>query len=302
MGYAIETNALSKAYGSTKALDRLNLTIDQGEIFGYLGPNGAGKTTTIRILLDLIRPDSGSAQILNKDVREQSISIHEQIGFLPAELSLPKNRTGNQIVRHIAEVRGMDTVRQAHVLAERFTLDMSKKMRDYSTGNKRKLGLVISMMHNPDVYIMDEPTSGLDPLLQNEFNALLLELREQGKTFFLSSHLLSEVQAVCDRVGILRGGQLKAVETIDDLTRVDFRWVTVGFRENVPQSVLDAVGKIEGASNLKADLNELTLRLTGDFNPLLDAIHGNYVTELHLQEPTLEEIFLNFYSDNGGGR
>ena len=236
----IEIRGLTKTYGAGKkatlALSQLDLTVNRGEIFGYLGPNGAGKTTTIRLLLDLIRPSAGSAKIFGLDIRADSVEIHRRIGFLPGELNLWEGRTGEQIINYVASVRG-DTrgiVKHADELAERLDLDTSKRVRDLSSGNKRKLGLVIAMMHSPELLILDEPTGGLDPLVQQTFHEMMDEYRAKGKTVFLSSHVLSEVQAICDRVGILRDGELKAVESVEKITNVEFNWVDVVFRDSLP--------------------------------------------------------------------
>jgi len=300
----IQTTALSKTYGTgenaTVALNNLDLNIKQGEIFGYLGPNGAGKTTTIRLLLDLIRPTSGTATIFGLDARADSVEIHRRIGFLPGELNLWKERTGKQIVHYLATVRGDVTQIEsvADQLADQLKLDLSKKFRDYSSGNKRKLGLVLAMMHEPDLLILDEPTSGLDPLMQQTFNQMMREYREQGKTVFLSSHVLSEVQTICDRVGILRDGDLKAVETIEKLTHVEFRWVEVTFKETVSRSFCNQLSRLDGVNHIEHEDNTLRLQLMGDFDPFLRQISDGYIKDLHVHDPTLEEIFLAFYSDD----
>jgi len=301
MEAVINTNQLSKTYGSgdtaTHALDKLNLQVNKGEIFGYLGPNGAGKTTTIRLLLDLIRPTQGSATIFGQDVKANSVDIHKRIGFLPGELSLWKNRTASQIVSFIADVRG-DTSSQiaySKELAERLKFDLSKKVRDYSTGNRRKLGLILALMHKPELLILDEPTSGLDPLMQQIFNEMMNEVKAEGRTVFLSSHVLSEVQAICDRVGILRDGDLKAIETIENLTHVGFRKVGITFRDVLPSDVQSTIGQLDGASDVSVEDNTISLKLSGDFDPVLRAIGGNYVTDMRVEDPTLEEIFLAFY-------
>ncbi len=298
----IETNRLSKIYGSgktqTKALTNLDLTVKQGEIFGYLGPNGAGKTTTIRMLLDLIRPTSGSATIFGMDIRERSVDIHRQIGFLPGELSLWKGRTGKQIINYLASVRG-DTkqiAKHADELAEQLELDVSKKVRDYSSGNKRKLGLVLAMMHAPDLLILDEPTGGLDPLVQQTFHEMMKDYRNRGKTVFLSSHILSEVQAICDRVGILRDGELKAVESVDKLTNVEFHWVEVKFRDAIPSSLPQALEHMAAVSDVSINGASIRLRLAGDFDPLIRSISSGYIENMRVEEPSLEDIFLTFYS------
>lgn len=298
----INIRGLSKTYGSGKkqtlALNRLDLSVAQGEIFGYLGPNGAGKTTTIRLLLDLIRPSAGSATIFGLDIRADSVEIHRRIGFFPAELSLWEGRTGDQIINYIASVRG-DTkgiVKHADELAERLDLDTSKKVRDLSSGNKRKLGLVIAMMHSPELLILDEPTGGLDPLVQQTFHEMMDEYRAKGKTVFLSSHVLSEVQAICDRVGILRDGELKAVESVEKITNVEFQWVDVIFRDAVPAGLQQQLERLPAVTNVSTNGTRVRMRMVGDFDPLLRLISGGYVETLHIEEPSLEEIFLAFYS------
>jgi ABC-2 type transport system ATP-binding protein len=301
----IKTNQLSKIYNpkaakSTVALDKLSLDVHEGEIFGFLGPNGAGKTTTIRLLLDLIRPTSGGATIFGKDVRKDSVEIHKSIGFLPGELNLWKGRTAQEVVNYLASVRGdaRTQVKEARDIAERLKFDLSKKVREYSTGNKRKLGLIIAMMHKPELLILDEPTSGLDPLMQQIFNQMMLETKQDGRTVFLSSHVLSEVQAICDRVGILRDGQLKAVEDIEKLTRVDFRHVEMRFRDAVPQAWQGRLTQLEGVKQLEMNGKILKMRLVGDFDPLLRAVSDGYLEDIRIHEPSLEDIFLAFYGNH----
>jgi ABC-2 type transport system ATP-binding protein len=292
----IQTENLSKIYRTGRqevyALRSLNLSVQEGEIFGYLGPNGAGKTTTIRTLLDFIRPTTGRTLLFGQDAHLNSVELHRRIGFLPGELNLWKNLTGTQVIHFLNRVRGADATPYARQLAERLLLDLSIKVRNYSTGNKRKLGLVIALMHKPDLVILDEPTNGLDPLMQQTFHEVMREVRAEGRTVFLSSHILSEVQAICDRVAILRGGELKAVETVSDLTHTDFRWVTLRFREPVSPAQL---GSVPGVSDVTAVEDGLRLRLHGDFDPLLRQINGYYVKDVRVQEPSLEEIFLTFY-------
>ena len=227
----IETRELTKIYNSgrdeLRALDQLNLQVQPGEIFGYLGPNGAGKTTTIRLLLDLIRPSAGSATVLGMDAQADSVALHRRIGFLPGELALWKGQTGAQVVRFVADVRGGVDEAYLRQLCERLQLDLGIKVRNYSSGNRRKLGLVLALMNKPDLLILDEPTGGLDPLMQQIFNEIMHETRAEGRSVFLSSHLLAEVQAICDRVGILRQGKLITVEQVSRLTQVGFRWVSM---------------------------------------------------------------------------
>jgi ABC-2 type transport system ATP-binding protein len=297
----IQTENLSKAYPKsrgevTRALDKLNLSVQPGEIFGYLGPNGAGKTTTIRLLLDLIRPTEGRATIFGQEVREHAVDLHKRIGFLPGELNLWKNLTGAQVVNTIGRIRGGVNMAYVRQLSERLQLDTSVRIRSYSTGNKRKLGLIIALMNKPDLLILDEPTSGLDPLMQQIFNELMLEVQKEGRTVFLSSHILSEVQAICDRVGILRGGQLKAIERVSDLTHTDFRWVTLRLREPAAPAQL---ADVQGVSEVSTVEGGLRLRMHGDFDPLLRRLANFYVQDMSIQEPSLEEIFLTFYGNHG---
>ncbi|PJF32582.1 MAG: ABC transporter [Phototrophicales bacterium] len=301
----IHTEALTKTYGvGTKkpftALSNLNLNVVEGEIMGFLGPNGAGKTTTIRMLLDFIRPTSGHAQIFGKDVHEHSVDIHRRIGYLPAELNLWKNETSINIVRYFMRVRGGGDMAYVKQLAEQLEFDLNKRIRDYSTGNKRKIGLILALMHHPDLLILDEPTSGLDPLMQQVFNQLMLDFKAQGKTVFLSSHVLGEVQEICDRVAILRHGKLETVETVKNLTHVDFRWVTLTYNE--PVRIADDLRAIRGVSDLKVTDNSVKFRITGDFHPLLEVATRQYVVNMTIQAPSLEEIFLAFYGENGNGK
>jgi len=294
----IETRDLSKTYGkgTPPALSRLTLTVNQGEIFGYLGPNGAGKSTTIRILMDLIRPTSGEAKVFGKSAQSDAVTLHSRIGFIPGDMSLWMNYTGRGVVDYFSRVRGGDYTANIKRLTSRLELDLSKGMREYSTGNKRKLGLVLALMHEPELLILDEPTAGLDPLVQQTFNELMREQRAAGRTVFLSSHVLSEVQSICDRVAILRDGELKAVETVEKLVHTDFRWVTVTFDAPVATSLVDEVA---GISQPTTAGNTLKVRLAGDFDPLLRAVSGLYIVDIQVAEPTLEEIFLAYYGDNG---
>jgi ABC-2 type transport system ATP-binding protein len=294
----IQTTNLTKVYKNSKAakraLDNLNLSIQPGEIFGYLGPNGAGKTTTIRLLLDLIRPTTGHATILGLDTRQNSVELHRRIGYLPGELSLWDTRTARQVIQYVGGVRGHLDMKYVESLAGRLEFDMNMKVRSYSSGNKRKLGLIIALMNKPEVLILDEPTTGLDPLMQQIFLQLMREVREDGRTVFLSSHILNEVQEICDRVGILRSGQLKEVKTVSDLVHADFRWVTFQYHE---AAQVGRLAHVKGVSDVSVSGSKLRLKLTGDFDPLLRAIGEPYVVDMEVQEPTLEEIFLTYYGD-----
>jgi ABC-2 type transport system ATP-binding protein len=297
-GPVIQTVNLTMVYkngkGTKPALDKLNLSIQPGEIFGYLGPNGAGKTTTIRLLLDLIRPAAGRASILGLDVRQNSVELHRRIGYLPGELSLWDSLTAKQVIHYVGSLRGSLDMKYVESLAERLEFDMSMKVRSYSSGNKRKLGLILALMNKPEVLILDEPTNGLDPLMQQIFLQLMREARQDGCTVFLSSHILNEVQEICDRVGILRGGQLKEVKTVSELVHTDFRWVTFQFHE---AAQVGRLATLAGVTDVSVNGNKLKLRLTGDFDPLIRAVGEQYIVDMEIQEPTLEEIFLTYYGD-----
>ena len=297
----IETRELTKIYKTgrdeLRALDQLNLQVQPGEIFGYLGPNGAGKTTTIRLLLDLIRPSAGSATVLGMDAQADSVALHRRIGFLPGELALWKGQTGAQVVHFVANVRGGVDEAWLRQLCERLQLDLGIKVRNYSSGNRRKLGLVLALMNKPDLLILDEPTGGLDPLMQQIFYEIMHETRAEGRSVFLSSHILAEVQANCDRVGILNQGRLSTVEQVSRLTQVGFRWISLQLRE--VGALPGRLEALEGVSEVSVEDSSVRLRLSGDFDPLLRALQDCYVEELHVHEPSLEEIFLAYYGDGG---
>jgi ABC-2 type transport system ATP-binding protein len=295
----VHIQGLAKTYPSANqpALANLDLTVNQGEIFGYLGPNGAGKTTTIRILLDFIRPNNGTVKILGLDHRAHSVELRRRIGFLPGELNLWENQTAKQVITYLGNLRGgldMDYVNQ---LAERLGFDMSKPTRSYSTGNKRKLGLILALMHKPELLILDEPTSGLDPLMQQIFLEMMREQQAAGHTIFLSSHLLGEVQAICDRVAIIRGGQLQTVEHVDALIgKSALRHIKITLRQGA-ETALQALHALQGVDELKAEGETIHLRLAGDLDPVLRALANHYVVDLQSQEPSLEDIFLKFYNN-----
>ncbi len=292
----IQTENLTKAYTRGKyALENLNLRVMEGEIFGYLGPNGAGKTTTIRLLLDLIRPDMGHATVLGMDAQKDTLKIRRKLGYLPGELNLWDNMIGKQVLDYVIRVRGGVDANYMRQLIERLGLDAKLKVRQYSTGNKRKLGLVVAMMSKPELLILDEPTNGLDPLVQQTLYQILAEVKAEGRTIFMSSHNLAEVQTNCDRVGILRNGLLKTVESVHQLRTTDFQWVTIRFRNAVPVSHLAGV---PGVSDVSVHDNTLRLRLAGDFDPLLRAVGDQYIVDIDTEEPSLEEVFLTFYGEN----
>jgi len=296
--YAIDTRRLSKYYGSIRGIADLDLQVAEGEVFGFLGPNGAGKTTAIRLLLDLIRPSSGSARVLGLDSVRDSLKIRRRTGYLPGELSLYGRLTGEQNLRYFANLQS--GVEWSHVtaLAERLDCDLSRQVRDLSTGNKRKLGLIQALMMRPELLILDEPTVGLDPLVQHEFYRLVEESRQTGQTIFLSSHVLPEVQRICDRVGFIRAGELVAVEDVATIVSRAVRELEVVFATPVAPQALSGVA---GVSDVSVSGKGLRLKVAGPFDPLVKKLAGFEVVSLTSREPDLEDLFLAFYGEGTGG-
>jgi ABC-2 type transport system ATP-binding protein len=293
---AIRTSKLSKDYGLGRGLFELDLEVAQREVFGYLGPNGSGKSTTIRLLMDMIRPTSGGAHIFGLDCRRDSVAVKRKVGYLPGDMPQFGSLRGKEVVAYLGGMRGGADPQVVRAIAERFDLDLSRRFREYSTGNKRKLGILLAFMHRPELLILDEPTSGLDPLNQHEFYTLLRETRDAGATVLLSSHILSEVEHVCDRVGILRAGRLVRVAELEDLHHIRAHRVEVVFApgERVPET---AIRSATGVEDVKVDGQRVTCTVRGSFDSLFHAIRDAKVTDLVSTEPSLEEIFLSYYSE-----
>ncbi|GAC1510356.1 MAG: ABC transporter ATP-binding protein [Candidatus Dormibacteraceae bacterium] len=293
---AIRTSKLSKDYGLGRGLFDLDLEVAPQEVFGYLGPNGSGKSTTIRLLMDMIRPTSGGAHIFGLDCRRDSVAVKRKVGYLPGDIPQFGSLRGKELVAYFGGIRGGSDPNIVRSIAERFDLDLGRRFREYSTGNKRKLGILLAFMHRPELLILDEPTSGLDPLNQREFYTLLREARDGGATAFLSSHILAEVEHVCDRVGILRAGRLVKVAQLEDLHNIRAHSVEIDFAagERVPET---AIRSAAGVEDVQVDGQHVTCIVRGNFEPLLDAIRDAEVTDLVSTEPSLEEIFLSFYSE-----
>jgi ABC-2 type transport system ATP-binding protein len=301
---AVLTEQLTKSYGRSHArgVVRLDLEVRHGEVFGFLGPNGAGKTTTIRVLLDLIRPTAGRALVLGRDSHKETLAIQARSGYLPGELSLYPNLTGRETLRYLANLRGGVDWDYVAALAGRLDCDLDRKVADLSTGNKRKVGLIQAFMHRPELLILDEPTSGLDPLVQHEFYHLLDETREAGQTVFLSSHVLPEVQRVCDRVAFVREGELVAVEDVAELMGRAVREVEVVFGEPVPASAFEGVPGITQVVADGKDASTLRLTVTGSLDPVVKALAGYPVVDLLSQLPDLEDVFMTFYEGEEAAR
>ncbi len=295
MNAAIETHGLTKHYGDFPALKNLDLEVRPGEVFGFLGPNGAGKTTMIRTILDEIRPTAGSATILGFDSHKDSVEIRNHIGYLPGDLAMYPRLTGRDTLTYFANLRGGVDWAYVNELAERLDADLSKKVGDLSTGNRQKVGLIQAFMSRPAVLIMDEPSTGLDPLVQREFQAMMREVVADGRTVFLSSHTLSEVQRISDRVGIIRHGELVAVETVHELRSKAMRRVEFEFATHVDPGVFDDV---PGVRDVSANDHRIVLSYDGKMDTLLTKVAGRYeVVDITTAEADLEEIFLTYYRD-----
>ncbi len=293
---AIRTVALSKDYGAGHGLFDLDLQVSPQEVFGYLGPNGSGKTTTIRLLMGMIRPTQGSGYIFGLDSIRDSAAVKRRVGYLPGDVPMFGSLRGGEIVAYLGGMRGGVDQRTVRALAERFDLDLNRRFREYSSGNKQKLAIVLAFMHTPDLLILDEPTSGLDPLNQQEFYALLREARDGGATVFLSSHVLSEVEHVCDRVGILRAGRLVQVAQLEELRRIRVHRVEIAFApgSEMPAERLEAA---PGVDDVTVRGHSVTCTVQGSFDGLLHAISGTHVIDLVSTEPSLEEVFLSFFDE-----
>jgi ABC-2 type transport system ATP-binding protein len=290
----LHTSHLTKFYGKQLGIKDINLEVRRGEVFGYLGPNGAGKTTTIRTFLDFIRPTNGTATIFGFDSRLGSVEIRRQIGYLPGELSMYGNLTGSELLRYVASMRGGTDLTYATELAKRMDCDLTRRLKALSHGNRQKIGLIQAFMHKPQLIILDEPTIGLDPLMQQEFYHLISEARADGRTVFLSSHILPEVERVCDRVGIIRAGRLAAVETIETLKSRAFRRLEVHFAHPVP---LEGFSSIPGVSDVVVRNSILSCIVIGSLDTFIKTIARFEVVNIISHEPSLEEVFLTYYGE-----
>ncbi|HEY5891231.1 MAG TPA: ABC transporter ATP-binding protein [Acidimicrobiia bacterium] len=290
---AIKTEGLTKHYGEVEALTDLNLEVKMGEVFGFLGPNGAGKTTAIRTMLDLIRPTAGRATIAGLDSHADAVEIRRHIGYLPSDVSMYTNLTGRDMITYFSNLRGGVDAGLVEELSERLQADLSKKIGDYSSGNRQKIGLILAFMSKPDVIIMDEPSSGIDPLVQREFQTMMREVAADGRCVFLSSHTLSEVQRAADRVGIIRNGHLVDVEFVDDLRSKAMRRVELQFTGPVDAAAFAAV---PGVRDVEVASHHAVMSFDGNMDALLSVATDRYtLVDINTQEADLEEIFLQYY-------
>jgi ABC-2 type transport system ATP-binding protein len=288
----IRTERLTKAYGEHRGIIEVDLEVAEGEVFGFLGPNGAGKTTTIRTLLDLIRPTSGRAFVFDIETTVDPVSIHRRIGYIPGEFSLYDRLTGGQTLTYFANLRGGVDRAYQQSLIERFEIDPTRKFKELSKGNKQKIGLVIALQHRPELLILDEPTSGLDPLVQQSFYTLVREAQADGRTVFLSSHILSEVERTCDRVAIIRDGRIVKTDSVDGLRDLAHHEVELRFVDGVP---VDAFAGLPGVSDVKVEDHTLRMRVFGGITPVVQAAAHYELVDFVSREPSLEETFLAQY-------
>jgi ABC-2 type transport system ATP-binding protein len=288
----IEMDKLTKSYGKHRGIIDVDLSVAEGEAFGFLGPNGAGKTTTIRTLLDHLRPTSGQARVFGIVTTEDPVAIHRRVGYLPGEFTLYDKLTGGQTIDYFANLRGgVDAAYQADLI-QRLDLDTSRKFKEYSKGNKQKVGLIVALQHRPDLLILDEPTSGLDPLVQQTFFDMIRAAKTEGRTVFLSSHILGEVEKTCDRVGIIRDGRLVKVDRVEALRDLAHHQVELRFAGEVP---FGAFSGLPGVSDVSADEHVLRLRVSGSITPVVREAARYDLLDFVSREPSLEETFLAQY-------
>jgi ABC-2 type transport system ATP-binding protein len=297
MTAVIETQNLTKSYGAHRGIVDIDLTVNEGEAFGFLGPNGAGKTTTIRTLLDHLRPTSGKAFVFGIETTVDPVAIHRRIGYLPGEFALYDKLTGGQTIDYFANLRGgVDKAYQSDLI-RRLDLDTSRKFKEYSKGNKQKVGLVAALQHRPDLLMLDEPTSGLDPLVQQTFFEIIREAKAEGRTVFLSSHILGEVEKTCDRVGIIRDGGLVKVDRVEALRDLAHHQVELRFAGDVPVA---AFSGLPGVGDVVAEDHVLRMRVSGSIAPVVREAARYELLDFVSREPSLEETFLAEYGRTAG--
>ncbi len=294
--YVIETQGLTVFYGKQRGIVNVHLRVEKGEVFGFLGPNGAGKTTTLRVLLDVIRPNRGTATLFGLDCRYQGAVARRRVGYVPGELNFPGHLRGRDYLSQIDAVRGRaGDAEYRRQLCARLDLDVSRRIREYSHGNKQKLALVAACMSRPDLLLLDEPTSGLDPLAQQTVLQLIRESQAEGRTVFLSSHILPEVQAVCDRVGIIRAGELVKVERVDELIGKRFRRLKIQFSAEPPTQIFER----PGVKLLSRQAGQVSLEIHAHLDQFLLDIAPFGITDIESEHLSLEEVFLSYYGSNG---
>lgn len=298
MTAVVETLGLTKSFGATVAVDGLDLRVEPGQVFGFLGPNGAGKTTTIRLLLALHRPSAGSARVFGLDSLHDSVSVHARCGYLPGEFELHPRLTGARVLDWFARARGGVDKRLRDQLVERFGVILDRKVYELSRGNRQKLAIVLAFMHHPELLVLDEPTTALDPLMQNEFQRLLRETIAEGRTVFLSSHELDEVQRVADRVAIIRAGRVVVTDTVDALRKRAPQTMEIRFAAPVPTAVFES---LDGVQRVTAERDRVTLQTTGQLAELLRVIADHGPLDVVARHADLDELFLSYYREDQAG-
>ena len=291
---AIVLNQLTKHYGTHRGINDLSFSVNEGEFFGFIGPNGAGKSTTIRTLMGLIHPSGGNASIFGLDCQTKASVIARDVGYLPSENSYYENMKVRELLQYTADLYGMDCETKMYELSERLNLDLTRKIADLSLGNKKKVGIVSAIMTSPKLIIMDEPTSGLDPLIQQAFYDILKEENSRGATVFFSSHVLSEVQKLCDRVAILKEGQLIGIQSIKELRESGYKKVSLSAKEAIPRDFFDLSGIANYAET--ADKTSVSFMYNGNITAIIDKLHLLHLDDVLLEEPSLEEIFMHYYA------
>lgn len=271
------------------------MSVERGEIFGFLGPNGAGKTTTIRCMLDVIRPSAGTIRVLGLDAQRDKMELHKRIGYIPGDVRLPGQMTGKQVINYFSRLQGRQPVLLDDLVA-RFDVEMKRQLKSYSKGMRQKIGIVLGFMCDPDVLILDEPSSGLDPLLQKVFNEFLLEEQARGKTIFMSSHIMSDVEKVCQRVGVIRQGELVTVEEVEKLREKAGQRVIVEFGDTVAPEELTRIPGVSMVSENNSN-SSYHFNISGNMDPLIKALSRHKVVRLQAEEAPLEEVFLKFYEE-----
>ena len=294
---AVRLEKLTKYYGAQRGVIDLNLEVMPGEIFGFLGPNGAGKSTTIRILMDLIRPTSGRVTVMGLDAQADSLALRRRVGYIQSDPVLYGNLSGRELISYIAGLRGGVDQRIVDHLVQRLNCDLSRRIDTLSLGNRQKLVVIQAFMSEPDVLVLDEPTSGLDPLMQEEFERMMDEVKSEGKTIFLSSHMLAEVEDVCDRVGIIRDGRLVAVEDVSALKSKRVRSIEIEFGDRVSPGDF---ANLAGVQNMTVSDGSLRCDIVGSLDPLFKAAARYEVVNVTTRDPSLEEIFLAYYGVGEG--
>ncbi len=280
-----------KSYGKIQAVKGISMRVERGEIFGFLGPNGAGKTTTIRCMLDVIRPTSGTLRVLGLDAQRDKMELHRHIGYLPGDVRLPGQITGKQIINYFSRLQGLEPVLLNDLVA-RFDVEIKRPLKGYSKGMRQKIGIVLAFMCDPEILILDEPTSGLDPLLQRTFNEFLLQEQQRGKTIFMSSHIMSDVEKVCQRVAVIRQGEIVTIEEVEKLRQKAGQRVTVEFGDPVS---IDELSHMPGVSNVTSHNHAYHFNVGGSMDALIKALSRHEVLRLQAEEAPLEEVFLQFY-------